>query len=431
MKVCKCWILMLFLMLTSSVSVATWSDDFCDIDRSCADLSNNFTQPYCSQDKNGNRCTRLALTNNLSIQMDNINNLEMGGVVKNYCFSLLWDSSSWRIYYSKPSNLNPDTWDWQQTFDSHQSIFVYALCSSFKDQEGKTPFLTGNANLEWVFKDKDIVNVLKLKQRLSWKDKCSLQDDPSLQDCDMSMYATEIYSTIMSDIFKIQYAQVLNLDKSEDFDVAQKIEDFMSWYFGYQEKYTDLKNKFPQTVNVLKSNQKYYKTVLDSVKIINNSELVSLAENSNCSASSDKEKIEWLNFIACALHSSQGNGLALSPSFETMIHNEMLSYSIFNNYLHYWMDAKVSDMTRRWQNNETIEEYKSKAVDFQWYSDLQIKATKWTLRTFEDFNMTYPLHIWLLMYQEKMKEFRDKKLSPIVTIFYSLSEKLQNVQLPN
>jgi hypothetical protein len=53
------------------------------------------------------------------------------------------------------------------------------------------------------------------------------------------------------------------------------------------------------------------------------------------------------------------------------------------------------------------------------------------LHTFEDFNMTYPLHIWLLLYQERMKNFRDKKLAPVITIFYSLSEKLQNVQLPN
>ena len=30
-----------------------------------------------------------------------------------------------------------------------------------------------------------------------------------------------------------------------------------------------------------------------------------------------------------------------------------------------------------------------------------------------------------------MKYFMDKNLSPIITLFNSLSEKLQNVQLPN
>jgi len=62
---------------------------------------------------------------------------------------------------------------------------------------------------------------------------------------------------------------------------------------------------------------------------------------------------------------------------------------------------------------------------------MQLEAANQTLRSFEDFNMTYPLHIWLLLYQERVTNFRDKFLSPIVTIFYSLSEKLQNVQEPN
>jgi hypothetical protein len=45
--------------------------------------------------------------------------------------------------------------------------------------------------------------------------------------------------------------------------------------------------------------------------------------------------------------------------------------------------------------------------------------------------MTYPLHIWILLLQEKWEKFRNFSLSPEITLFYSLSEKLQNAQLPN
>ncbi len=82
-------------------------------------------------------------------------------------------------------------------------------------------------------------------------------------------------------------------------------------------------------------------------------------------------------------------------------------------------------------NEKNIRIYESRAPDFQFYWDIQLDSAKFALRRFEDFAMTYPLHIWLLLYQERVKEYRDKYLSPIVTIFYSLSEKLQNVQLPN
>jgi hypothetical protein len=62
---------------------------------------------------------------------------------------------------------------------------------------------------------------------------------------------------------------------------------------------------------------------------------------------------------------------------------------------------------------------------------LQIEAATQTLHNFVEMNMTYPLHIWLLLYQEKIREYRNKFLPPVVKQFYSLSEKLQNVQLPD
>jgi hypothetical protein len=221
----------------------------------------------------------------------------------------------------------------------------------------------------------------------------------------------------------------MDVDGSENFDSNKKVEEFMHWYFGYKEKYTDLKNEFPQTVDVLKSNQKYYKKVLDTLKIIDNAKLVGSAKASKCPSN---WMVTWVDFVACALHSSQEKWLALTPSFITMIYNEILNYNIFELYVQHWIDAKVDYMSsKQWKNEKEIREYKAKSLDFNWYAGLQIQATKYALRTFEDFNMTYPLHIWLLLYQEKMKIFRDKKLSPIVTLFYSLSEKLQNVQLPN
>ena len=215
------WILFLVVMFFIWNTYASWSDDFCaNGNKNCAELSNNNKWPYCvtSSSTIVTSCAMSSLTNNLSSFMTwNSTNIPLGKMtqkelIQNYCFSLLWDSTSWRIYYAKPSSVI-DSWDRQQTFDSHQSIFVYALCSSFKGENGKDmPFLK-NDYLWWIFKDEDIANkLLKLKQKVGWKDNCSLVDNPYLNNCDMSVYATEIYSSIMSDIFKIKYAQVLNFE---------------------------------------------------------------------------------------------------------------------------------------------------------------------------------------------------------------------------
>jgi hypothetical protein len=76
-----------------------------------------------------------------------------------------------------------------------------------------------------------VVKILNLQQRTFQnsvsKDLCLLSDDPSLYKCDISIYATKIFDGIMSDLFRIKYAQVLHLDTAEKFNVKRKVENFM------------------------------------------------------------------------------------------------------------------------------------------------------------------------------------------------------------
>ena len=434
-----------------------WQEDACSGTISCKDLSNNFTVPYCvnSDVDYALDCVWPSLTNKLSsIRESSKNsaisfwNFEMRNVIEQYCKALLWNGNSGRIYFAKP-NVENDSWDWQQTFDSHQSIFVYALCSSFKAEDEEDgddmPFIESSEYskefLSKVFIDnaEKLVETLKLKQKSWWKDLCDLNKDSdtsdsdwdyTIQDCDMSIYATEIYSAIMSDIFKIKYAQVLNVDTTEDFNSEDKVVQFMSWYFDYFKKdFNELNADYPykQTIGVLQSNQKYYKRVLDTVKIINNSELANLASKTRCPKNGN---MVGADFIACALHSSQWVWSAATPSFVTLIYNEMLNYRIFEQYVNMWIKEKALVIQNKVAEKD-LKRFSDKSLDLQWYVGLQYEATKHALNRFVDFNMTYPFHIWLLLYQEIMMDFRDKHLSPIITLFYSLSEKLQNVQLPN
>ena len=75
-------------------------------------------------------------------------------------------------------------------------------------------------------------------------------------------------------------------------------------------------------------------------------------------------------------------------------------------------------------------EYEVNIQDFQKYSDMQIEAFKMVQNNLEEFSMTYPLHVWILLYAEKVEKFRNNSLSKVISLFYSLSEKLQNVQEP-
>ena len=414
------WIFVLgLLFMLPNFIESSWQKVACSsTEVNCGSLSNNYNEPYCITNKWGENyvnhvdsCVRTPLTNSLSDAWFWNGSVDLWDIVKKYCLSLYWGSNAWRIYFAKPSVQTQER-DWQQTFDSHQSLFLYAFCSSFTQLWNNHPFIDNdNALVKDAFVW-DFVKLLKLQQTSRSEDLCSLDDNPSLSECDIEIYATKIYSAIMTDLYKIKYAQVLNVDKSQDFasNWQRKIEDFMTWYHLSEEEYEKLKNKYPKTISILKSDQMYYSNVLDKVLIINNSLLSQKAKESGCPTAWN---MSWIDFVACALHSSQWDWFALTPSFVTLIYNEILHYRQFMLYYHKWLEGK------------------EKSADFGWYSDEVIEATKLVQHDFEDFNMTYPLHIWMLMYIEKIERYRNYSLSKVITLFYSLSEKLKNVQKPS
>ena len=399
-----------------SESCVSGNKDICDV------LPN---EPYCVSDKVDNtHCNWLWLTNTWSLEtVDNV-----GTIIEHYCKNSLWSGkNNWRIYFAKPSVVSDyDWWDWQQTFDSNQSLFVYALCSSFQNDSGR-PFLSGwSSLLSGVFQWEDIVKILKLQQLVDWNDNCSLGSESALNKCDMSLYATEIFSSIMSEIFKIWYAQIFNVNTVKEFETKQseRVVSFLSWYYGITQDFDKVNNRFPQTIDILKWDQLFYKKVLDKLKLINNSELANMVEDG--SSCPDTWDIRWLQYLACALHGSQWNGVALSRSFLTLCYNELLNYRVFVAY--------YTNMLRRMASAEKENTdklvFEAQALNLENYSSMQVSAFEETLSDMEDVSMTYPLHIWLLLYQERLKNFRNRYLSPVVTMFYSLSEKLQNVQIP-
>ena len=437
-------LLLATIVLLPCFTIASWEDSACKVynleEYWCKQISNDYKEPYCVTNLRHNdreasdvnyaeACILPALTNKISSIKEKEVSLEgftTRNVVEQYCLSLLWRSDTWRIYFAKPGDWK-NGWDWQQTFDSHQSLFLHALCSSFIESWSR-PFINDNDLLSGVYKW-DLVELLKLEQMSEWKNLCSLDYDYGINDCDMAIYATKIYAAIMTDLFKIKYAQVLDVDTVKNFEGEwrQKVVDYMSWYYLIHKTYDELKDIYPKTVAILESNQKYYKKVLDTVKIIDNSELADLASVSKCPVNWD---MVWMDFVACALHDSQWNGFSLSKSFVTLLYNEILHYRQFVTFYEKWLDKKIDVNSKDRVQEKNVRIWESKMDDLKWYFDIQMEATEWAQRGFEEFNMTYPLHIWIMLYIEKSEHFRNTSLSNVITSFYSLSEKLQNVQLP-
>jgi hypothetical protein len=66
-----------------------------------------------------------------------------------------------------------------------------------------------------------------------------------------------------------------------------------------------------------------------------------------------------------------------------------------------WLKLKTEAMGRGKSTENEVRVFQSKLNDFKKYFELQMSATERAERGFEEFNMTYPLHIWILLLQEK------------------------------
>jgi len=113
----------------------------------------------------------------------------------------------------------------------------------------------------------------------------------------------------------------------------------------------------------------------------------------------------------------------VSPQFLNFIYNEYLNYAIF-------VDVFINRFARRAQ----FEKYPSESI---WAREAfvlsqqritYLHALQYALDDLKDFISTYPLHIGLVLYQEKLLQFRDNA-SKLLPPFYTLYEKLRNVQV--
>ena len=195
------WVLLIWVMVSLPCFLdASWSGDACISykldERWCNIISENYKTPYCVWDDVDyvKSCMWPALTNSLSKTKDaELSNRQL---IEEYCSSMYGGSDKWRIYFAKSAGKSGN-WDWQQTFDSHQSLFLHALCSSFKEKNWNMPFINWN-DLLWSVYKWDLVQLLNLQQMSDWKDLCSLADNNSLNGCDLSIYMAKIFEWIMS-----------------------------------------------------------------------------------------------------------------------------------------------------------------------------------------------------------------------------------------
>jgi len=114
----------------------------------------------------------------------------------------------------------------------------------------------------------------------------------------------------------------------------------------------------------------------------------------------------------------------MNQQFLNFLYNEYVNYAIFVDVATNYFRKKA-----RLEMNPAESTWAYDAVVLSQQRALYQQAIQYTLDDLKDFIATYPLHIGLVLYQERLIQFRDSA-SKILPPFYSLYEKLRNVQIP-
>jgi hypothetical protein len=122
------------------------------------------------------------------------------------------------------------------------------------------------------------------------------------------------------------------------------------------------------------------------------------------------------------------NQLGVDQHFINFVVNEYLNYRLFIDF--YTNQQQKRLVEKRNLTEKTQELFLVELQSLAKQREMYEQALRVALMDFQDFIATYPFHLGLVWYQEQLLKFRDNYAVKLVTPFYSLYEKLRNVQPP-
>jgi len=309
------------------------------------------------------------------------------------------------------------------TYNAKNSIFMYRLCTDNNPNLSITrwPWLTDAAETSYVqFEDdKDGNKIDVLKNQL-----------PNVYQ-KTEEYIQTLFDTIAESYTTIYQASIYGKKWDDSQTNSKLIEEFSQMYLSdagnpSPMKYislcaTDQKYSYPKTCDKLTNYLKNANNSLNSSSnILNTTTLYndrSTSKNTNC----DPNNPEY-NTISCGLYEND------MTKFVNLVYNELFFYTSFVQYYVYILNTqdrfKANNQDDDIENNRQREDRISLMTENLSNSR---EATKIGIKLLKELQMTFPIHIWLLMYTEAINTFVQNFNKTLIPI-YTLWDIFRNVQ---
>ncbi len=342
----------------------------------------------------------------------------MKAVLLNYCKAVLNTSAKWW-------NI---TWD-NYYYSAKNSVFLYLICHNISSDFDEIFIEKFNSKQDWYF-TKSSFTGLWIVDYTQDPDIDYCDSNWTLQYCNLTYHIPRIFNMIINDIFSIQQSRIYGLI-TPDFDknkIEEQIDNYAKDKFNI--KFCNSTDwKYPKLCKTMKTYTKASVRLLKDLDILNYDNLYkdfgdNLAYPKQC------DNIYWtyeFDSLSCGLF---GYGFGINNMYTNLVYNEFLYYSLFvkyyNNVILNNPNLATSDKKKNY--NLAINYLKNNAYEFNREVNASQKWITVAMKMLREIDISFPLHVWFMMYQEDLLSLRDKSLYKIVTPFYTLYGKFRNVQ---
>lgn len=326
-----------------------------------------------------------------------------------------------------------DVWgSYTQMYDPKQSLFLFSMCTNIDPEFSHYfPYLFNNDGQ--YFK----------KYQFSWFAMSMNNCDPtkSMISCNFSTHFPDIFQRLINDYVNIKQADVYGLktkkywewDKTSLDDQANAFlqDRFFGIKFCDKEWEIDGECRYPKSLREMKSYLRKAEKLYNEVEIVDYDQIFEDFQNytpkypeSDAINECANEQVlsKNYNIVMCWLYGEEYPMRA----FSTLLYNELFFYSLFVKYyttfLYLDYDLQQAKTMQQWKAVARIDIGKMNQ-----HLDWTQKAIWLSLRMLNEMYVSFPLHIWFLLYHEELLMIREE-LAKMVTPVYTLFDKLQNAQ---
>ena len=340
--------------------------------------------------------------------------------------------ADWPMKHSIISNfcataLKPEVvsafWSLYPWSDPRQSIFLTLMCSKSDVKNNFSSFMSvGTKGEENHYLKTHSIKLLAPQNIACYANEFQV-------GCDIARLSEEIITLILEELTTLKqwnlYGVTMNnlwspKNLEENMNILTK-EKLLIHYASQQNFCKSKMQGYPKTCKIIQQSMRAFQKAFSRFRLLNVESLLakdidSFKEKQTiCTKNTNAEDYDHM---FCEIIGRTHEGL---DPFVTRVYTELLRYQLFSTYYtsHLW-STNTADM---------VDASRYEFVRMQVFSKKLLPTINTTLKQLAELQNTYPLHIGMLTYQEELLRLRDKYLSKLVTPFYSVFYKLQNVQI--